>query len=941
MDEKKSLVPIRLGSPGEDISKKDLLAILQRFKNLHLLQQKRIQSFLQPRQRIFLELLPLLFHHNLPLLPGFITSSTPAGILDYSPSRQAQLHARQFFKSYQHKSRALQSYPILGLYLMGSVGSIAFTKTSDLDIWLCHDPALPQPAREELQQKAAAIEEWAMSLDLEVHFFLIDPEKFKRGEGIPISEESSGKTQHYLLLEEFYRTAIYIAGRSPAWWLVPPQEEHRHARYLNHLISNRFISELEVIDFGSLEDAPAEEFITVTLWHLYKAIDSPHKSLLKLLLMECYASEFPKTSWLCSEMKKAVYDGEFSLEDLDPYLLIYQKLENYLISPANSARLELVRHSLYIKIMGFADTEQDPQKRLYRTEFIKHIARRWHWPETLLAEISGHRSWNILKATREHDIILRHLASCYRMIQGFAGQYVGSKLKDNEDIKLIGRKLHSFLDKKPGKVEFITTRSALRTKEPELSLVETRFADNQSSWSLYLGQVTSENHHEHDPIKNTWSLIEILSWIVVNGLFHKTIKIHLDSKTLAISTHEIHTTIAQLQSFISSKLEKLQLDLTSYKRPNQCLSSLFFINLGKEPEDSRLTGRLVISERSDPFSYGKNRQSFVHSIDRVSISSWGEITTSHSQGLDGLFDSFIDIINNCCQPLSYKDVKITCNSSARANSISQRAQSVFNTLVDQFGRLKRHESPRYILAGARDYFIFQKNNHNLFYRRMSTRQDLLNELSQAQEVFSPVHIDPFCLEEWVIPELYIRNKPDTIQLFHDNSKTGIDLYILDEKGSLFRQNYPSATIDGLLRGYRQFLDNIVNRFFFDKDFTIEHFEIRHNPNVILSHSPKLPNVFDINSKLDIRVTGQDSVSYTLYCNENEFSTLTYGKHALTAAADYILKFRQSHQRYPIHISDIDVPVSNLGLKNQSELQTVHLLKYKQKIEHRLNSLSGT
>jgi adenylate cyclase class 1 len=49
----------------------------------------------------------------------------------------------------------------------------------------------------------------------EVHFFLIDSEEFIQGASSPLSSESSGQTQHYLLLEEFYRTALFIAGRTP------------------------------------------------------------------------------------------------------------------------------------------------------------------------------------------------------------------------------------------------------------------------------------------------------------------------------------------------------------------------------------------------------------------------------------------------------------------------------------------------------------------------------------------------------------------------------------------------------------------------------------------------------------------------------------------------------------------------------------------------------
>ncbi|GAB4255125.1 MAG: class I adenylate cyclase [Methylomicrobium sp.] len=941
MTEKKHLPPISLGSPGEDISKKDLLSILQRFKNLHLLQQKRIQSFLQPRQRIFLDLLPLLFHQNVPLLPGFISSETPAGILDYSPSHQTLLYAAQFSKSFKYKSRALPSYPIYGLFLMGSVGSIAFTKTSDMDIWLCHDPKLEPKAILELQHKAQAIEQWAATLDLEVHFFLIDNEKFKNGEDIPISEESSGTTQHFLLLEEFYRTAIHIAGRAPAWWLVPPHEEHNYERYLSHLIDNKFVSDLELIDFGSLNAVPAEEFITVTLWHLYKAIGSPHKSLLKLLLMECYASEYPKTQWLCADLKKAIYEGEFSIEDLDPYLLIYRKLEDYLSSPQNSARLDLARQSLYIKIMGFANAEQDQHKQHYRIEFIKHIADQWHWPKTLLPELSRPKSWNILKATREHITILKHLSECYRMILRFAGQHVKSDYKNNEDLKLIGRKLHSFLDKKPGKIEFITTRSALQVIENELSIVEVSFADNQSGWSLFIGKVTSNDYRKHTAIKNTWSLVELLGWLIVNGLYQRKLKLNFDSRTLKLAHNELQLTLRQLDTFISEHTPDDLHDLERFRHPNQNEHSLLLINIGIVPDEFRDDGSILMSERSDPFSYGKKRQSFVESVNRIAISSWGEITSNSTYGLEGLFDIFVEIINNNRRPLNFSDVTVVCNTSARAKSISQRAQNVFQTLVELFAQPRESESPRYILAGARDYYLFHFNNEILHYRRITGKQDLLNELSQPQSVYSPMRIDPYCLEDSHIPDIVKLNQAGIIQIFHYVTKSGVQLYIIDEKGALFSQHYPLTNVDSLLDRYRTFLNNILTRYCLEDNLIIKHYEIRHSPDQILDYTPPAPKRISPARELDIRVSGEQDGIYTLYCNETEFSTLTYGKNALIEAAKFILEFRQSRQNYPIHISDIDVPTIALGIENLAELQTILLLKYKQKIENKLNEISST
>lgn len=75
----------------------------------------------------------------------------------------------------------------------------------------------------------------------------------------------------------------------------------------------------------------------------FKSLTSPHKSLLKLLLMESYASEFPHPQWLCLALKQAVYRGDFSVESLDPYLLMYSKVDAYLQQGGSKQRLDLIR----------------------------------------------------------------------------------------------------------------------------------------------------------------------------------------------------------------------------------------------------------------------------------------------------------------------------------------------------------------------------------------------------------------------------------------------------------------------------------------------------------------------------------------------------------------------------------------------------------------------
>lgn len=925
---------IHLGSPGEEISIQDLQTIKHRFKRLNRLREQRVQDFLQPRQQTFLDLLPLLFHCNVPMLPGFISSTTPAGIPEYTPGIQTINAARQLAKNFNYTRTAYHIYPIEGLFLMGSVGSIAFSKTSDMDIWLCHQSGLLPGAIDELQKKATAIEIWAASLGLEVHFFLMDSKQFLLGENTPISTESSGQTQHYLLLEEFYRTAIYIAGKSPAWWLVPPHEEGNYTHYIKHLIDNLFIPEHELIDFGGFDAVPAEEFTSATLWHLYKALHSPHKSLLKLLLMECYASEYPQTEWLCQDIKKAVYQGNYISTDLDPYLLIYQKVEKYLQKAHSHGRLALVRQCFYLKVMGSSNNSMDSQTRAIREKYMQYIAKQWNWPASTIDDLNHLRLWNIKKATSEHVVIVQQLTHCYRMIMGFARDHVTPNQENSNDLKLIGRKLHSFLEKKPGKIEIITTRSEVHSKENTLSIVENRFPGGNDGWALYLKNVQMANAADFEPIQKCRTLIEILCWLAINGLYHKQIQLQFSSHSLKMPNEELHSTLTQINLFLTRNFNYAP-PLDAYQILKTQLNSLVIINMGLSDDD----GLCVMSARSDALSYGMSRQCFIQSINRLSLSSWSEITTSQDVGIEGLFNCLTDVINNNKKPLSLSNLTFVCHTPARAKGIILRVEAVFNTLVKLFTKQHHNRSPRYILPGGTSFYVFQTVNKTLSYRELATKKLLLNELARPQEQFSTIHFDQAVLENTPIHLIYSLNRPQVIQLFYYESKTDTSVYIVDEKGALYTQQHNKANPSQLLKQYSIFLESILNRNLFETLLTIEYYEITKSPAGIFSYNPVHLKAASSSQELSLRITGENThkgIIYTIYCNEKEFSSLNYGNQVFYAAYQHILQFRNGKINYPIHITDIDLPLSAFRIDKPEQLQTIHYLNYKQKIEDKFN-----
>lgn len=933
---KKSLNPIELAKPGEEISKKDLDCLVSRFKVFNQSRFERVQAFLPARQEIFLNLLPLLFQVNHPLLPGFISLETPFGISNYQPSKQALDIAKQFSKAFVYKPKVLDNCMIYALFLMGSVGSMAFSKHSDIDIWLCYMPGLEKNEINKLQQKAYAVEKWAASLGLEVHFFLIDDIQFKQNENCPISKESSGETQHYLLLEEFYRSAIYIAGKFPIWWLVPPNQEIQYDQYVAHLLDNRFISAADVIDFGGLHNMPITEFVTGTLWQIYKSLNSPHKSLLKLMLMESYAAEFPNPIWLCVHLKTAIYLDEFSVESLDAYTLIYSKVDHYLKECNSPQRLQLARECFHLKIMGTVKTAVESKTRVLHEDYLRHIASEWKWPSGFLEYLELKKNWTIQKACSEHLVIREQLQNCLRIILKLTCNPAEHNYVENRDLKWINRKLRSVLDQRSDKIEVLTTRLMLQAFPETLTFVELENADGTHTWSLYTDNKATQA--KELAIKKSDSLLNLLCWIIINGLYQKKQNLKLLSRSLTLSNNDFTSLLTHINEFLIHSLLIKDETLEVYDQPNLISSSLLIINLGEILLlDSK--SQIRISQRFDPFSYGDDKVSLIQNVQIVSVTSWGEVILQNYQSLDGLLNCFLDVINNSCLPLRFDSFSIVCLTHGRGKSILNRVNSLLEKIVNYFNCDQKSNQKQFIIPAESGFVVFKQQDKILKKFFLKNSAQLMQFLANNQTHFIESYFDNNVFENSVIPNLYLNNLAEVIQIFCQKLTRSIKIYIIDEKGSLFVTEHKDENYRYIIQHYFLFLGSLIEAGKLPSAKSIRYYEINNNPEGELKiqniqYKPQI-SAFE----LRIRITyDQKTETYAVFCNDLKITISN--TDSLNSLKTHILSYRRNHDDYPFHITDLDVPDRLLGLESVYQAQAISYLNFKKKIEERLNRLNS-
>ncbi|HSX84495.1 MAG TPA: class I adenylate cyclase, partial [Cellvibrio sp.] len=264
----------------QGVDRKQLNLVRQRFIELNQQRYQRTAAALSDRQQQFLSLLPLLFHVNHPMLPGYFSHQTACGIHQYTPDKEELRIAKNLARSFNYNRDLIASQSAIdALFVMGSIGTIAQSDSSDLDIWICHTDNLSPQALADLHTKCQRISQWAeQHIHLEAHFFLMNCQSFREGKVAKLSSEGSGSAQHFLLLDEFYRTALWLAGKVPLWWFVPASQEQDYDNYTNTLLTKRFLREKDVIDFGGIPSIPQNEFIGAGIWQVYQGIEAPYKS---------------------------------------------------------------------------------------------------------------------------------------------------------------------------------------------------------------------------------------------------------------------------------------------------------------------------------------------------------------------------------------------------------------------------------------------------------------------------------------------------------------------------------------------------------------------------------------------------------------------------------------------------------------------------------------
>ncbi|OQX47339.1 MAG: hypothetical protein B0D86_00170, partial [Candidatus Sedimenticola endophacoides] len=285
-------------------------------------------------------------------------------------------------------------------------------------------------------------------------------------------------------------------------------------------------------------------------------------------------------------------------------------------------------------------------------------------------------------------------------------------------------------------------------------------------------------------------------------------------------------------------------------------------------------------------------------------------------------------------------------ASARSGTIAQRVEQLFNDVAHCFGPRGTGLEARYLLqAGDGYHFLHHRESNGFSAYPAPNWQELLEILSLPNDEFRPVVIDRHTLTDTPLPEIFRQNQPGLIQIFYTAAREQSHIYVLDEQGALFYQHLQGTDEHYLVAQQQRFFNGLSYLRNLLADAPPEpgfldgpsFYRLERDPQGRFTAARRrlgateLPAEYlelkAVSSGLDLNLT-----PFLLICGDTEFDSLQLGSGIYQEVARHVVSRRSRRQTYPIYLTSLELS----GPAARKEWATIELLKYKRRLEGRIN-----
>jgi len=874
-------------------------------------------------QRLYLDLLPALLHFNHPMLPGYCDRQTPAGVFQYQASEVTRLRLQRLAKSFHPNRNKNQRPDIVSVFTMGSLGSVAQNSQSDIDVWLCYRADLSDDGLRLLTQKAEKISVWATTFGIDTTIFLMNPKDFYSGANQALDKESSGNMQHLLLLDEFYRTAIFIAGQLPIWFFTTHTNAKHYLIETRKLLEDRRLPDKQMIDFGAIDRIPNGEFISAAIWQLYKAIESPYKSIIKLLLIEIYATQNQAATFLSNQFKQWLHTADFDeplcLEFYDPFYQSYRFIESYLITTNQDHRLALVRRCFYFKVAQPAIKSKHSSGE-QKKQFIRTITQQWQWDDAFIENLNQHEQWKTQSVNQERREIISALNESYRFIINFCKKDNVAIRASNKELNILGRKLHAAFSKKSGKVDWLNPGISSNITEAHISFKQ----EPNRIW-----HASNQQH----TILSKKSLIELVVNLYCNQIITDQTKLTFDKK------HPI--SLEKIRSKISSKIPAPLQPISHNHFEQKCSTQkiILFLHSFENPD------YYLVPDKPEQQRYYLTQHCV---IDMVTINSWNEITC---QQFTGKAEHIIpEVLSRfLTEPQCLEHLHSEFFDANIAHALRSYMTRLIRSLIDFFSQ---HSHGRFFIENSSGMIGLSNLSSETSYTFFDSLKKVKMRLSEPQNNFCALGVDKASLSHSMLDTFAHYNHENCIQIFFTVKGQLADITIIDEQGTFYflsihyrNPQHSLLPIYTYCRAVNERRKSCSTQELSPLDILpISIYKLQQQQQqwraeqIYVNNQATLESQFLIHGAVQYQ---QDDFIFTLYCADQCFSEADEPAEALPNMLNWMRAQAKNQQPLRYTITDLDITHCQGAFAPGQVLHTTHYLQVKTALEQKITRALGT
>lgn len=695
--------------------------------------------------------LPLILHYNSPNLPAYL-HDVPQGICHFEPTRFVN-------EVVECKLPEVPNPAFDGVYVMGSIGSMSQTARSDLDVWVCHSQAFSEKEIEQLQQKFDLIQRWAAELGVEVSLFLMNPQEFQtQTYHCDAGNEHNGSAQHFFLLDEFYRSAIRLAGKRILWLHIDKQGQD-YSQLIKQAVENGELDANDWIDFGDFSSLSIGEFFGASLWQLYKGITSPYKSIIKILLLESYAQTYPKTDLISKKFKKLLLSPQGICYHFDPYLAMLDQVTKYLEQRQEFERLDCLRRCFYIKA---SDQQHSPSC----LQELAQLSQGWGWSEKERQILNSREQWKVKQVVAYQQRVVDELLQSYRHLLDFARKFQIDPSIMPHDADFLMRQLYSAFEEVPGKIQLLThyMYEPGSLAEKDLTFIEvSEGVSVKAGWYMTNHAPFCSYDSTSRYVRYDKSLIKLIAWSYFNGLMNEETQVHLVNQRVNLSNLRQFVVDLQLSFPLNAPVVKAE----ELHHPNEVRNLIVAVNLVEDPTLSMSPINKSEIEQRDLFNLRSSGQGIIGSVSIIYRNMWNEVITQHFEGNHSLLKSLKFISNKIYRSAARPEsVNVFSYSSQLNSEIEQFVLNVVDRCISvKTGSIFQRTQPQFVeMAGQKWHLVFN-NNQDL--------KEIVAEIDEnTQQVVVPNVVYEFASEGF-------------LQFFFDDYRDGsFHVYVLDKQNKM-------------------------------------------------------------------------------------------------------------------------------------------------------------